>query len=109
MKKIIPALAFILFCNANAEEFKFTGMPSIAFNKDNTFLNFGGPTVKMEYGTYFSGAMFFPSLRKDSVTDTVSPILGAGIYAGKENLFLIVPNYYYGNAWYSAIGFGYKF
>ena len=107
----VAALSFFLFFNPNAQadDLKLVGTPSIAFNKDNTFLNFGGPAVKMEYGSYFGGLTFFPSLRKDSVTDTVTPILGAGVYAGQGNLFLVVPSYYYGNAWYSAIGIGYKF
>ena len=109
MKTIAAVLTLILSLNSFGQEMKITGTPSIAFNKDNTFLNFGGPSVKFENGDYFAGASFFPSLRKDSVTDTISPILGAGIYAGKEHLFVIVPSYYYGNTWYSALGIGYKF
>lgn len=109
IKTALTTLAFLLSLNVLADEVKFAGTPSIAVNKDNTFLNFGGPTVKMENGAYFAGLSFFPSLRKDSVTDTLTPILGAGIYAGKDHLFVIVPSYYYGNNWYSAVGIGYKF
>lgn len=109
MKKIITVVLLCIATSAFADEAKFTGLPSIAFNKDNSFINFGGPAVKVDYGPYFGGMTFFPSLRKDSSTDTVTPILGAGIYAGKGNLFLIIPNYYYNNNWYSAFGIGYKF
>lgn len=109
MKTRIALLTLILGLNAYGQEMKITGTPSIAVNQDNTFLNFGGPTVKFENGEYFAGASFFPSLRKDSVTDTTTPILGAGLYAGKDHLFVILPSYYYGNAWYSALGIGYKF
>ena len=109
MKKLITILLIMSSPPIYADELKLTGMPSIAFNKDNSFLNFGGPAVKIEFGQYFGGLTFFPSIRKDSTVDTVTPILGAGIYAGKGNLFFIVPNYYYNNNWYSALGIGYKF
>ena len=109
MKKIASILLMMLSIQVHSDELKITGMPSVAFNKDNSFINFGGPAVKLDYGQYFGGLTFFPSLRNDSASNTVTPLLGAGLYAGKGNLFIIVPNYYYNNNWYSALGLGYKF
>lgn len=88
---------------------KISGMPSLAGNTGNAFMNFGGPSLKFEYGRYFWGAQFFPSLRHNAAANEISPILGIGFFAGHERVFLIVPSYYYGSAWYAAIGAGYKF
>ncbi len=91
------------------DELKIVGMPSIAFNSGNAFVNFGGPSVKLESGSYFGGLSFFPSLRHNSSANEWSPILGAGIFIGRKNVFIIVPSYYYTSTWYTAVGLGYKF
>ena len=91
------------------EEFKILGVPSFAVNSGNSFLNFGGPSLKLEYGDYFGGLSFFPSLRHNSSANEWTPILGAGLFVGRGNIFLVVPSYYYSSAWYSAVGLGYKF
>lgn len=88
---------------------KISGMPSLAGNAGNAFMNFGGPSLKFESGRYFWGAQFFPSLRHNAPANEISPILGAGFFAGYERFFLVVPSYYYGSTWYAAIGAGYKF
>jgi hypothetical protein len=91
------------------EDIKIIGMPSLAFNSGNTFVNFGGPSLKMESGDYFGGLSFFPSLRHSSSANEWSPLLGAGVYAGRKNIFVILPSYYYTSTWYAAVGLGYKF
>lgn len=91
------------------DELRIFGMPSVAFNFGNSFLNFGGPNVKFEYSGYFGGLSFFPSLRHNGSVNEWSPILGAGLFIGRDKMFLVVPSYYYGSAWYSALGIGYKF
>jgi hypothetical protein len=110
VKKIALLILILLPLTGYAgDDLKIAGMPSVAFNKDNGYFNFGGPSVKIECGDNFGGFSFFPSLRHNNVTDEWSPILGAGVYAGRGNVFLIMPNYYYNSNWYGAFGIGYKF
>lgn len=90
------------------EEFKVFGSPSVAFNTNNSFLNFGGPNLKFEQGRIFGGFSFFPSLRLDN-TGVWTPILGVGAFIGHDRVFVAIPNYYYSGAWYTAFGLGYKF
>lgn len=111
LKKTILLLAVLLLSPiySAAEEVKVVGLPSVAFNSGNAFLNFGGPSVKIESDRYFGGLSFFPSLRHNSSTSEWSPILGAGLFMGRGNVFIVVPSYYYSLSWYSAVGIGYKF
>ncbi|NJM09492.1 MAG: hypothetical protein HC883_00905 [Bdellovibrionaceae bacterium] len=62
-------------------------MPSIAGNSGNTFINFGGPSIKMEFGGSFGGISFFPSLRHSSSGSEWTPILGAGLLWGTAASF----------------------
>lgn len=101
----VTALSTITFA---AEELKVTGMPSISFNSENTFINFNGPTLKLEKGNFSAGFSFMPSLRYNLKPSETSPILGFGLYAGKNKIFLVIPNYYISGAWQSSIGLGYK-
>lgn len=112
MVKTILFLAALLSIHQPSfadEDLKITGIPSVAVNSENTFLNFGGPSVKVESRGYFGGLSFFPSLRYNSSASEWTPILGAGAYAGKENIFIIFPCYYYTSNWYGAVGLGYRF
>ncbi len=112
MPKLILSLCILLFVSSHAiadDEMKIFGMPSIAFNSGNSFANFGGPNIKFEIDGYFGGLSFFPSLRHSNSANEWSPILGAGIFFGRKNIFLVVPSYYYTSTWYSAFGIGYKF
>lgn len=95
---------------AFAEEgFKASGTISVAANADSYFLNFGGPQLRWDAPRFFFGASFFPSLRYSQDESEVYPLLGAGIFIGKDKFFVQVPTYFYSGAWYSAIGVGYKF
>lgn len=111
LKSMLALSVFLVLSSiSNAEDMlKVSGMPSIAGNSDNTFINFGGPSIKAEFGSYFGGLSFFPSLRHNNSTNEWTPILGAGLFMGHNNIFLVVPSYYYNSTWYSAIGLGYKF
>lgn len=94
---------------ADDNNFRLTGMPSAAGNSGNVFINFGGPSLKVESSDYFGGLSFFPSLRLNSVANEWSPLLGAGFFVGRKNAFLVLPIYYYTENWYGALGIGYKF
>ena len=112
MFKIALALVVCLTVSSISsadEDMKIIGMPSVAFNSGNTFLNFGGPSFKLESRDFSGGLSFFPSLRHNGSANEWSPILGAGVFVGHKNFFLVVPSYYYSSAWYTAFGFGYKF
>lgn len=110
MFKYVTCIVFMfsLLCNAEGE-MKFTGMPSVAMNSENTFVNFGGPNFKVEYNEYSLSLSFYPSVRFNKSMEEWSPILGAGASIGKNNLFLVLPNYYYDSKWHNAVGLGYKF
>ncbi len=111
VKFILAALSCFSISAASfaQDDFKLTGMPSLAFNSGNSFINFGGPSVKTERGDYFAGLSFFPSLRHNGSADEWTPILGAGVFAGCKKVFLVIPSYYYASNWYTALGLGYKF
>ncbi len=110
MKKLFITciLCFCVFAKAE-DGIKITGLSSIAFNSKNVFLNFGGPSLKFEKNEYFLSLSFFPSLRYDEEAEQFSPILGAGLTLGKENVFVVIPSYYYTANWYTAFGLGYRF
>jgi hypothetical protein len=105
---LIACLAVSCISSAN-DDMKIIGMPSVAFNSGNLFLNFGGPSFKLESGDYFGGLSFYPSLRHNGSANEWSPILGAGVFIGRNNFFFVIPSYYYSSTWYTALGLGYKF
>jgi hypothetical protein len=112
MIKSILALSMLLVLSNVSyadDEFKVVGMPSIAANAGNAFLNFGGPSFKVESGGYFGGLSFYPSLRYNTTANDLTPILGAGLFVGRNNLFLVIPTYFYTASWHPALGLGYKF
>ena len=112
MLKYLFSLVLLFSASSHSyadDELKIFGMPSVAFNSGNSFLNFGGPNIKFEYKGYFGGLSFFPSIRHNSSVNEWSPILGAGLFVGRDKMFLAIPSYYYGSVWYSALGIGYKF
>jgi hypothetical protein len=111
MKKLF-ILYIILSCSIFGkadDDFKITGLSSVAVNSKNIFLNFGGPSLKFEKNDYYMSFSFFPSLRYDEEAHQYSPVLGAGLLLGRESVFIVLPNYYYTANWYTAFGLGYRF
>ena len=83
----------------------------------STFLNFGGPSIKMEYGKFGISYGMFPSLRfyKSDNPLVVSPSLGTGFQFTYKKIALALPMYYIvsprtkTNIWVVSVGAGYKF
>lgn len=104
--------------------FKMVGSVTASVHKHNdtslvsTFLNFGGPGLRLEYGKLAVSYCMFPSLRffqsgKDK-TLTAVPILGTGFQVSYKKIALAFPMYYLtsprtkNNIWIMSVGLGYK-
>lgn len=104
--------------------FKMIGSVTVSAHKHNdtslvsTFLNFGGPGLRLEYGKFAVSYCMFPSLRfyqsGKEKTLTAVPILGTGFQLSYKKIALTFPMYYLAsprtknNIWIMSAGLGYK-
>jgi hypothetical protein len=117
-------LFFMGYGNANCQKEPdirikgtYAGQINLATNFSNsTFLNFGGPGIKVKLSKINFGVYMLPSLRYfyDKPRPNITPILGTGIYLEclkNKKLVLSVPMYYYAskNKWIAAFSLGYAF
>jgi hypothetical protein len=122
---------FIAMAVANAQE-KQTKTPAfstwegaviIGYVNNGTFVNFGGPSIKLLHKPYTVSFGLLPSLRvkEDKVTtgqkrnSAVTPTSGFGFTFGYKHLAIQLPMYYNTKTsladgkWNLGIGLGYKF
>lgn len=112
-KKESPKLSFKMLGSVTASVHKHNDTSLVS-----TFLNFGGPGLRLEYGKFAVSYWMFPSLRffksgKDK-TLTAVPILGTGLQLSYKKIALAFPMYYLAsprtknNIWIMSVGLGYK-
>lgn len=91
-------------------KFDFTGQISLAKDmKENVFLTFGGPNLKMSRGKISVNAGMFPSLRYNYDSKNLVPVLGAGAQVSWKHLICGCVFYGINNSWYASPAIGYKF
>jgi hypothetical protein len=113
--------------NASADDgisFNLTGSVNVAYgtsalkygteSKHALYLNFGGPTLKLDVSDFSVGASLFPTLKMIMGAPTgmnaFSTALGFGPWVGYKKFVISVPFYFAGTAATdAAIGIGYRF
>lgn len=92
---------------------KFTGQVMASYDADAFYVNFGGPSLSVNFGKLKLAISMLPSLRikDDPVRPVVTPILGAGPSLQYKKMLLGFPFYYIAasNVWKMSVGLGYKF
>ncbi|MCS6833521.1 MAG: hypothetical protein NZ521_08085 [Flammeovirgaceae bacterium] len=90
----------------------FDGQIVLTTNGEFTFLNFGGPGVKIKKGVWTISLNMLPSLRfhKDAKAPLVTPSLGTGVQLYYKRLILCGSTYYVANRnyWIVTGGLGFK-